>query len=140
MWIRRAAPPASTIGNWMYTYFNADSNIDTSKARILTDGRFTFNPRIRSSGSGTEITTGIDVCDNVWHNIVFTYTRDTGVMRCYVDGVLRETQTDYPINGQLTFANTTVGANNTAYGPVTFVQDLLTDAEVLSLYNGSFKL
>jgi hypothetical protein len=61
-------------------------------------------------------------------------------MKCYVDGVLRETQTDYPINGGLTFSNTSVGASNTAYGPVTFVNDLLTDAEVLSLYNSAFKL
>jgi hypothetical protein len=139
MWIRRAAPPASTIANWMYTYTNSDNNVDSNKARILTDGRFAFNPRM-STTNGTEITTGISVCDDVWHNIVFTFQRDNGNMKCYVDGVLQETQTDYPINGALSFASTSVGCSNTAFGPVTFVQDLLTAAEVLDLYESSFTL
>jgi hypothetical protein len=116
-----------------------NNNIDNAKARILTTGLFTFNPRM-SVATGTEITTGINVCDDVWHNIVFTYQRDNGNMKCYVDGVLQQTQTDYPINGGLSFASTSVGAKNTAYGPVTFVQDLLTDAEVLALYNSAFVL
>jgi hypothetical protein len=139
MWIRRAAPPAATIDNWIYTYTNSNNNIDNAKARILTTGVFTFNPRM-SVATGTEITTGIDVCDDVWHNIVFTYQRDNGNMKCYVDGVLQQTQTDYPINGGLGFQNTSVGAKNTAFGPVTFVQDLLTASEVLDLYESSFTL
>ena len=145
-WFKKAAPPASPGQNWMYRYYNANDNIDSiDEAGILTNGYMTFKPKWAYSGgpyAQTAVSTNMNVCDGNWHLITFTYSmtpaNPNGTMKCYVDGQLKSTATDWGNSTSGSAASFSFGAASISWDEFQTYGYALTDAQVLSLYQSEY--
>ena len=79
---------------------------------------------------------GLNVADNIWHNVVFTFNGTTGSI--YIDGVVRNTNTGSFTSSSL---NNYIGRRNLAayfngsIGKVSAYNRSLAAAEVLQNFN-----
>ena len=142
-WFKKSAPP-TTAQNWIYRYYNANDNIDSSnEAGIQTNGYLQFRPTWGYSGgpyAQSEVTTQMNVCDGNWHMITITYETASlvGTMRMYVDGVLKDTKADWGNSSSNSPASFSFGAQNTSWDEFQTYGYKLTDAQILSLYQSEY--
>lgn len=143
-WFKKSAPP-TTAQNWLYWYNNSTSNIDSSsEAGITTAGHITFKPQWNYSGgpyTQSQVTTGMNVCDNAWHLITITYegaSTNNGTMKIYVDGVLKDTKSDWGNTSAGTQAGFGFGTASMSWDELQTWQIPLTATQILSLYQSEY--
>ncbi|MFZ6028166.1 MAG: LamG-like jellyroll fold domain-containing protein [Chloroflexota bacterium] len=82
---------------------------------------------------------------NNWHHVAAVYDQPAGIRKIYVDGVLKDSRVDSPINITATIADATIGGRTDQDGTseffqgkideLSFYQRALADSEIQEIYN-----